>query len=66
MTVEKIKSMESFEVCMELEGGDLLDEIDSVEKAQAILNKVSCLRHSQGFYSRLCASLEQFIENGGE
>jgi len=66
MTVEQIKEMQSFEVCMELEGGDLLEEIDSVEMAQAILDKVSCLRQSQGFYTRLCADLEELIERDGE
>jgi len=61
MTVEQIKEMKPFEVCMELECGNLLDQIDTVDKAQAILDKVSCLRRSQGFYTRLCESLEDFI-----
>ncbi len=64
MTAETIKNMDTVDIILGLEGGDLLDDIDSVEKAQAVLDKVSCLRQSQGFYTRLCNALEEYIARG--
>lgn len=33
----------------------------NVEEAKTVLDAVSNLRYSQGFYSRLCAELEEYI-----
>lgn len=67
---ERIRKMDSVSVCMELEGGDLMEDFfanPSVKAAQELLNKVSCLRHSTGSYGRFCNDLENYIaENSGE
>jgi len=65
MTLNTLKAMDTVSVCIELECGDLLEEIDNVDKASVVLSKVKCLRHSQGFYTRLCGNLEQYINNNG-
>jgi hypothetical protein len=63
---EKIQEMDTVDVILGIEGGDLLERIETAEDAKAVLDVVKPLRYSQGFYSRLCRQLEEFIENDEE
>jgi hypothetical protein len=63
---EQIDSMDMLDVILDIEGGDLLDRIETAEDARAVLTVVKPLRYSQGFYSRLCRNLEEFVESKDE
>lgn len=57
--MNRFEEMDMLEIIMELEGGDMMPE--NVEEAKTVLDAVSDLRYSQGFYSRLCEELEEYI-----
>lgn len=57
--MNRFEEMDMLEIIEELEGGDMMPE--NVEEAKTVLDAVSDLRYSQGYYSRLCAELEEYI-----
>lgn len=57
--MNRFEEMDTLEIIMELESGDMMPE--NVEEAKTVLDAVSDLRYSQGYYSRLCAELEEYI-----
>jgi|SRR3990172_7149096 len=64
--VERLDAMDSVDVCMWLEEGDLLNKITTKEEAKALLKQISSLRHSTGSYGRLCVRLEEAINANDE
>ena len=56
----RFEEMDVLDIIMEIEGGDMMPE--NVEEAKTVLEAVSNLRYSQGYYSRLCNALEEYIE----
>lgn len=57
--MNRFEEMDMLEIIEELECGDMRPE--NVEEAKTVLDAVSDLRYSQGFYSRLCEDLEEYI-----
>lgn len=62
--MNRFEEMDTLEIIMELEGGDMMPE--NVEEAKTVLEAVSDLRYSQGFYSRLCEKLEEYIADNDD
>lgn len=60
----RFEEMDVLDIIMEIEGGDMMPE--NVEEAKTVLEAVNNLRYSQGYYSRLCNTLEEYIEENDD
>ena len=57
--MNRFEEMDIMEIILAVEEDGLMPE--NIEEAKTVLDAVSDLRYSQGFYSRLCTELEEYI-----